>query len=343
MRLLRSLVLLLVAAPLLAQQARVTRDAGVRAVPDGTVIATVTTGSTWRTGVARNGFTLVTIEGWIDASRVGAKRDSFPASIAGTGTLRIRAEASANARILGVFQAGAGIRVLEKKGDWSRVRRDGWVLTSVLASTAAARPAAQPPRPAPTARPESRPAAPTATPAAADTETSDAPRDGSLRATASLPLRNAPGTSPYGLLDSGTVVEPVVRDRGWVKIRVETWVPESLLVPADSSYIASLTAADLRLDPETMRGRTVRWRVQFVSLQTADPLRRALQPDEPYILAMGPSGENAILYLAVPANLLAEVKRLTPLTEINVTARVRNGRSQPTGAPVLDLLSISKR
>lgn len=340
MRLLRSLVLLLVAAPLLAQQTRVTRDAGVHAVPDGTVIATVTTGSTWRTGVARSGFTLVTIEGWIDAARVGARRDSFPASVSGTGTLRIRADASANARILGVFQAGAGIRVLERKGGWSRVRRDGWVLTSALAAATAARPATPAARPEQTARPDSRPATPAAAPAEASVEPV---RDGALRATGTLPLRNAPGTSPYGLLDSGTVVDPVVRDRGWVKIRVETWVPESLLVPADSSYIASLTAADLRLDPETMRGRTVRWRVQFVSLQTADPLRRALQPDEPYILAMGPSGENAILYLAVPANLLAEVKRLTPLSEINVTARVRNGRSQPTGAPVLDLLSLSKR
>lgn len=327
------------AAPLLAQQGRATRDAEVRAVPDGNVIATVQAGSTWRTGAVRGGFTLVTLEGWVDGSRVGARRDSFPATIAGNGTLRLRADASANARILGVFQAGAGIRVLERKGDWSRVRRDGWVLTSALGSTSTARQAAPAQRPEATARPETRPAAP----AAAEEAPAAPVRDGALRATGSLPLRNAPGTSPYGLLDSGTVVDPVVRDRGWVKIRVETWVPESLLVPADSSYIASLTAADLRLDPESMRGRTVRWRVQFVSLQTADPLRRALQPDEPYILAMGPAGENAILYLAVPPNLLAEAKRLTPLSEINVTARVRNGRSQPTGAPVLDLLSLSKR
>ena len=83
--------------------------------------------------------------------------------------------------------------------------------------------------------------------------------------------------------------------------------------------------------------------MQVVGLQTADPLRRALQPDEPYLLAMGPSGENAILYVAVPPHLLEEARRLTPLAQVMITARVRNGRSQPTGAPVLDLLSFIKQ
>ena len=91
------------------------------------------------------------------------------------------------------------------------------------------------------------------------------------------------------------------------------------------------------------RGRIVRWVVQVVSLQSADPLRRALQPDEPYLLAMGPSGENAILYVAVPPALLDEARRIAPLAEVTITARVRNGRSQPTGAPVLDLISLAKR
>jgi hypothetical protein len=58
---------------------------------------------------------------------------------------------------------------------------------------------------------------------------------------------------------------------------------------------------------------------------------------------MGPSGENAMLYLAVPPALLAQAKAIPPLSTVTVTARVRNGRSQPTGAPVLDLISIMKR
>ncbi|MBK7908077.1 MAG: SH3 domain-containing protein [Gemmatimonadetes bacterium] len=349
MHLLRSFTSLTVAAlcaaslavPIAAQQGRTTRDAEVRAVPDGNIIATVESGTVWRTGTARGGFTTVTLEGWIDASRLGAKRDSFPATVGGSGTLRLRADASLNARILGVLQAGAGIRIVERKGDWARIRRDGWVLSSALAAQSAARPApavATTPTPA---VPAPRPAETTAVPPPAPPVVEY--RDGALRATATVPLSLAPGTRAIGMLDSGAVVEPVVRDRGWVRVRIEAWVPENSLVPADSSYAASLTAADLRLDPEGLRGRTVRWLVQVVGLQTADPLRRALQPDEPYLLAMGPSGENAILYVAVPPHLLEEARRLTPLAQVMITARVRNGRSQPTGAPVLDLLSFIKQ
>ncbi len=345
MRVLRSLSLLLAAAlpaaaPAAAQQARATRDAEVRAVPEGNVIATVQEGTTWRTGGARAGSTLVTLEGWITATGIGARRDSFPATTAG-GTIRLRAEPSTSARILGVFQSGAGIRIIERKGDWARVQRDGWVLNSALANVAAT--AAATPRPAAPRPADPRTAAPR--PVAPDVPLDTAPpaREGALRASRSAPLSYAPGARAIGTLDEGAIVDATARDRGWVKVRVDAWVPESLLVPADPAFAGSLTAADLRLDPKGHEGQVVRWAVQVVSLQTADPLRRALQPDEPYLLAMGPSGENAILYLAVPPALLEDARRLPPLAEVLVTARIRNGRSQPTGAPVLDLLTLTRR
>lgn len=346
MRLLRSFVYLAVlataAAPLVAplvaqlsaQQGRATRDTEVRNVPEGNVIATLESGTTWRIGASRGGFTAVTLDGWIDASRLAGRRDSFPATIGGSGTLRLRAEPSRNARILGVFEAGAGLRVVERRGDWARVRREGWLLSSAVTATAANAAATKAP-------PSTRAIA--ATPRESPAEPDVVLRDGALRANAALPLSLAPGTKAIGSLDNGAVVDPIARDRGWVRVRIEAWVPESLLVPADASYAASLTAADLRLDPEAMRGRTVRWSVQVVGLQTADPLRRSLALDEPYLLAMGPSGENAILYIAVPPSLLDEARRLTPLAQVTITARVRNGRSQPTGAPVLDLLTLVKK
>lgn len=345
MRQLRSLVLLLAVAALAALlsppvsrlaaqsagQARVARDAEVRATPNGSVIATVQVGTEWKTGAVRSGSTMLTIEGWVDASRLGGRRDSFPESIGGAGTLRIRAEGSRNGRILGVFSAGAGVRLVERSGAWVRVRRGGWILNSALGATSAT-PAASGANPAATV-----------TPAIAREPTRAPARDGALRATAALTLRNAPGADSMGTLGSGAVVDPIARDRGWVRIRVEAWVPESLLAPADSAYEATLTAADLRLAPVGLRGRIVRWTVQVVGLQTADPLRRALAPDEPYLLAMGPGSENAILYLAVPPSLLAQAKALAPLANVVITARVRTGRSEPTGAPVLDLLSITRR
>ncbi len=352
------------AAATLGAQVRATRDAEVRATPDGAVIATVQSGTTWEGAGARGGFTRVTLDGWVDASLLAGRRDSFPASIGGSGTVRLRAEPSLNGRILGMLEAGAGLRIAERRDGWARVRRDAWILSSAVAP-APARTASGPARaaadPAPTKAAGSAgrggepprggnsspgAASPSAGAAAAATEpaASDEPvREGMLRAAAAVPLRRAPGTAPIGALERGAVVDPVARDRGWVRVRIDAWVPESLFVPADSSFVNALTAADLRLDPEFYRGRTVRWTVQVVSLQTADPLRRALAADEPYLLAMGPEGENAILYLAVPPSLLEQARGLPPLAEVVVTARVRNGRSQPTGAPVLDLLSLVRR
>lgn len=335
MRLLRaSLFVLLASAPLEAQS-RLTGAAEVRSSPEGNVVATLFTGTTWTTGTVRGGFTSLTLAGWVEASRLAGARDSFPASIGGSTNWRIRAEGSLNGRILGEFRAGAGFRILERRGNWARIEREVWAPSNLLARTAAATP--------PAAAPATTTPAPAATPAPATSPLSTMATTGALRASTGLALRSAPSGPEIGNLQAGTVVEPVARDRGWVKVRVEAWVAESLFVPADTAYGETISAADLRLDRDGHKGRVVRWRVQVVGLQTADPLRRDLRPDEPFLLAMGPAGEDAILYIAVPPALLAEARAIPPLTSVLLTARVRTGRSEPTGAPVLDLLSIVQR
>ncbi len=310
-------------------QSRLVRDAEVRATPDGNIVATLQSGTTWRTGTSRSGFTQVTIEAWIDGSRFAGRRESFPESIGGTGTLRIRAEPSLNGRILGVFEPGAGVRVLERRGTWARITRDAWILTSAIS-------------PAQAVAATQRQGAVQAD-SSADAEPTAAGRRADLRASRAATLHRAPGAAAVGRVEEGAVMESLARDRGWVRVRVEAWVPESLVVPTDSGFREAVTAADLRLDPDGFRGRTVRWVVQVVGLQTADPLRRDLEPEEPYLLAMGPAGENAVLYLAVPPALMVQARGLAPMAEVLVTARVRTGRSMPTGAPVLDLLTITKR
>jgi hypothetical protein len=135
---------------------------------------------------------------------------------------------------------------------------------------------------------------------------------------------------------------PLARDDGWTRVRVEAWVRDDDLVPADTS-LRSLTAADIRAAPDEARGALVRWTVQFIALQRADALRPELRPDEPYILARGPGDENALIYVAVPPALLAEVQGLRPLANIAITARVRVGRSAPVGVPILDLTAISRK
>ncbi len=341
-----ALLLALVAQPGAAQQ-RLARDAEVRSSPTGNPIAELKGGTSWTTGTTRNGWTLVTIQGWVESSRFAGPRDSFPQSIGGTGTMRIRESPSLDGRILGEFRAGAGFRVLERQRNWARVRRDAWVSANAFAAATASTPA-RPATPAPTpsgGRPATtQPSASSAAPqSTAPPTTSTAVPAGSLRSEGGTQLRMAPGGSLIAELSEGAVVEPLVRDRGWVKVRVEAWAPESLFVPADSTFRSGLTAVDLRLDPAGTRGKVVRWDVQVVGLQTADPLRRDLQNGEPFLLAIGPRGENAILYIAVPASLLEEARALPSMAEVTLTARVRNGRSAPTGAPILDLLSIIRR
>lgn len=155
-------------------------------------------------------------------------------------------------------------------------------------------------------------------------------------------LRAAPEATPLGQLRNGAAVEVLARDRGWVRVRTEGWVREGDLIPADTTLRTSLSAADLRADPERVRGKMVQWTVQFLALQTADPLRQGMADQEPYMLVRGPGNENAIVYLVIPPSIMNSARSLQPLSRITVTARVREGRSAPLGIPILDLQDLRR-
>jgi hypothetical protein len=166
-------------------------------------------------------------------------------------------------------------------------------------------------------------------------------------ATKSSPIRTAPmvGTSvtpAVGQLAKGATVDVIGRDRGWVRVRLEGWVRESDVTIADST-LRPLSAADIRSNPAASQGKLVQWDVEAVSLQTADQLRTGMQPGEHYLLALGPGAEKTLVYIAVPDSLLTSAKSLPPLAQVTVTARVRNGRSEPAGVPILDLQSLTRR
>jgi hypothetical protein len=165
--------------------------------------------------------------------------------------------------------------------------------------------------------------------------------------TKSTPIRTAPVvgasvTPAVGQLAKGATVQVIARDRDWVRVKLEGWVRESDLAITDST-LRPLSAADVRSDPEGSRGKLVQWQVEAVALQTADPLRTGLQPGEQYLLALGPAPEKMLLYLAVPESLVGAARSLPPLAQITVTARVRNGRSEPAGVPILDLQNLTRR
>jgi SH3-like domain-containing protein len=319
----------------------------VRARPGGPVVASLMPGTRVIAGTVSGMETQVTFEGWVDASRLGAKRDSFPASVSGRLTLRVRATASPRGAVIAVLQPGTGLHTVSRQGTWTRVRRTAWMATSTLNQKPVGAVATTPAQPrgaaavTNTSAPRPDPA-PAAAPPPANPGPS-AKAGNAFAASTGARFRDLPVGKVLGGLTAGSAVEVVARQNGWVRVRADGWVPEKELVDRDTTVRPDVSAADLRADPQGHRGRMVQWDVEVMSLQIADPLRVALERDEPYLLVRGPGSENTIIYLAVPQSLLAEVRALPPLSRVHVTARVRNARSEPAGTPVLDLLSIGKR
>ena len=293
-------------------------------------------GAALKTGATKGDWTAVTIEGFLNRSVVTAKKDAL--TIHASSGAAIRAGAEPSAAVVAVIEDGMPVDKLATSGDWYRVKRDAWVRTRELKTTIAKAPQGAPQRVA------ALPARGAPDPAAAPAPRSDAaPAVGDFAAAHPLVLRAAPDGTPSGTADSAARVRIVARDHGWARVQAEGWVRESELIPVDSSSVSAVSAADLRSDPEHYKGSTVRWVVQAIAVQAADPLRKGLAPDEPYLLARGPASESSLLYLALPAALVASARALPPLSYIMVLARVRAGRSDPSGVPILDVLRIVPR
>ena len=329
-----ALFALLTASSLFAQ-ATVTAPTELRAAPQGAPIATVQAGAEVRVRDRRGALSRITLEGYIHRDLIGGRRDSFAVSVKAPSGARLRESPAANAQTVATLRDGMGLTQVSRRGEWVRVRRVAWIPSARLRTQPASETreqagsveTAQAPAPPPT---------PTRAP--------DTPIGSGLTPTHRTTMRVAPGGDSIGGIRPGAVVVPLARDRDWVRVRVEGWVRENELQSVDTAVQTRVSAADLRADPAGTRGVVVRWNVQVLSpIQRADPLRRELAENEPYVIARGPDTESALLYLAVPPSMLDAVTAIAPLTNVVVTARVRTGRSSPVGVPILDLVSIVRR
>ena len=360
----------------LAAQTRVKTPSAVLTTPNGRAIGSVHPGLQVRVLETRGSYARVSVGGFVERGRLSTQRTSAGTRV-GSRPAVLRTRGAAAARSVASFDAGTRVSVGDApapKG-WVRVSREGWVLRSALDRPAAATASRSPtPRttdgskeaPAdrkasggevvaskpPAARPASQaavaapaPARETASaPRAASTSAISAPTaDSALSPTANVALRAAPDARALATVAPGATLIPLARERGWVRVRLEGWVPERDLTPSDTAIRTAVSAADLRADPVGSRGKTVRWSVQILATQKADVLRRDLAPDETYLLARGPAEENALLYLVVPPSLMAATKSIPELSQAMITARVRTGRSELVGVPILDLVTITSR
>jgi hypothetical protein len=360
--------------PVGAQSRVVTTPAAVLAAPNGKAIGSIHPGATLRVLETRGAYAKVAVDGFVERKQLSAQRSTSGTRV-GSRAAVVRARGSTAARSLASLDAGTNVTVASGSAPtgWVRVARVGWVLKTSLdrattpnlaRSTAPAHKNASADKPETSAKKASAgevaSSSPTKAAAVSAPKVSAVPppvrapatksvaatrplSDSTLMPTANIALRAAPDARPLATVAQGTSLVPLARDRGWVRVRLEGWVPERDVAPADTTVRMGVSAADLRADPVGTRGKVVRWSVQILAKQKADALRRDLAADETYLLARGPYEENSLLYLVVPPSLLVMAKSLPELSQAMITARVRTGKSDLVGVPILDLLTITTR
>lgn len=358
---------------------RITVRAGtaLRSGPGGEVIGVSSRSISGAAELVQSTFVRVTIEGFLATGDVRLTGDRTRGEVLGANGATLRATSSARGAAVAELRRSAYVFPMRAGGTFPAgrataflpVRRSLWVDASriEIGRRAAATPAPARPQTAAAARPQTAPARPQTAaarpPASADTGPSAAARERevvppaavsaperapvvtgpTLETVASATVRTGPGGEVLASLPGGVPVTSLARENGWVRVRVEGWLPDSSVDAAGGRSAGALTAADLRADPIGTVGRLVRWSVEALAFQTADALRPGLALGERYLLARGPGTERAVLYLAVPDSLAAVAQALPPLAEISITARVRAGRSQPAGVPILELLELTRR
>jgi len=314
------LVALLGAPPASAQQAATVRRDGepLLGAPGGTQIGRLAAGVPLVRQAASAGAVQVTVDGWIARAAVAAvNRDGH--NLQTTREENVRAVP--NGRLLARLVKGALLDSVDARAGWLHVRRTGWVAARGLGGGAPAAAGAAPP-------------ADSAAAAAADSG-----NDAVL-------LREAPvyrntGGAPAGTLEAGVPVRVTARAGDWVRVQTSAWVKASDLKASAGQSVSGVTAAELRSAPEEWKGKTLRWTIQFLALQTADELRPDFTPGQRYILARGPAPEYAFVYVTVPPELVDRVARLQPLDSVTVVARVKSGRSTYLANPILELVSLA--
>src|SRR5947207_2827472 len=217
---------------------------------------------------------------------------------------------------------GAVLAGGEGQGDWQVVMLEGWIFTTSVGPT----PRAGYDLTVTRAPEENLPSAPV-----------DPSRVESARRTV---LYRSPEGQPAGTLAPSAPLRVLGRSGDWTRVELEGWVRSADLEIAPPGVLVGITAAELRTDPQRYAGQVLRWTLQFISTQKADELRPEIPNGATYFLARGPLPERGFVYVVVPEAKRVQLETLTPLATIQVTARVRTGRTRFLGNPVLDMISL---
>ncbi|HET7598897.1 MAG TPA: hypothetical protein VFK09_01320 [Gemmatimonadales bacterium] len=153
-------------------------------------------------------------------------------------------------------------------------------------------------------------------------------------------LYTQPGAGQLGSVAPGATGQVLARSGDWVRVRLEGWVRDADLKPAADGALVGVTAAEVRADPDRYVGQTVEWRLQFISLQTADELRTELPAGQPFLLTRGPLPEPGFVYVAIARDRAAAFKAVPALQELTVRVRIKAARSRYLATPIVELDSV---
>ncbi|MFO7587004.1 MAG: SH3 domain-containing protein [Gemmatimonadota bacterium] len=338
---LAALFLGLAAAPGLAQSVRLAvPEENFRKEPrvsSGNRLATVLEGAVMAVEGREGRWHRVTLEGWIWRPSVSPDdREGMDLVVSKAGGENLRERPDAGSRRVAILERGMLLDSLETSGSWVRVRRTAWIWSGSV-SELSGRPDAE-------RIPAVAVEGPTPAPATEERRPAEAGRslpDRLVVTEAPVRLLVSPEGDTIAVLRPGADVAVLARQGEWARVRLEGWVWEPSTLPSDSAAATdSLTAADLRANPEQFVGRRVRWSVQYVSLERAEAVRTDFYEGEPFLLARPLDRSQGFVYVAVPPELLPAVERLRPLQTIQILGRVRTGRSALMGVPILDLLAL---
>ena len=299
---------------------------------NGTRLGALHPGATVTVRRVSGGWQQVTFEGWIITTSTGpSTRPEFSLAVSAAQGERIRAEP--DGEIVARAIRGTGLTRISRRGGWTQVRRSAWIQApSGQQPVASESRVASRETPPPAQAPAPAPAPSSAVPA------SPAPGSGErvlVRKGAGLAL--GPGGASIGTAPDGLQAEVVERAGAWVRIRTDTWVPAEDVVPMPPDS-ARLTLELLRADPSRFVGQSVTWRLQFLSVQTADELRPELPPGMPYLLTRGPLPEAGFVYVAVTQEQAQRFRAMNPLDEFVARGTIRAARTKYLPTPVIDLL-----
>jgi hypothetical protein len=322
---------LLLTQPLRAQdQGEISTDTRLRKDPDGVPLVSLPAGAEVETKNARGDWHEVVVEGWIfTSSTAPTRRDGFDLVVSASEGENLRE--SPNGEVLGRVRTGALLRKLETRGGWTRVSRAGWVPRTAVSSAAA--PADTPA----VSRPDSAGALPGAAPVA--NPRPPGPEVDRAAVARPTPVYASPQGGQYGTLQTGAPARVLGRSGEWVRVSVEGWVRDIDLQAATGGALTGVTAAEVRAEPARYVGRTVDWRLQLISVQTADELRTEMPRGQRYLLTRGPLPEPGFVYVTVSAAHAAEFRSLPALQELVLRVNIKAARTRYLTTPVVEFVS----